>query len=157
MCTLLTGIEGLNSRPLTTVEDAVEVLTPAHFLIGRPLEALPDRNDTSNQQISLLSCWYLVQSLIQHFWKRWSEEYLTGLSKTTKWHFPSRDFRVGDVVILKDNCLIPTKWPLAKVIESHPGKDKHVRVVTIKTSAGSYKRPVSKLVLLVDNQESPPI
>ena len=161
MCTLLTGIEAcLNSRPLTplhSVEDAIEVLTPAHFLIGRPLEALPDHNDMGSQPTSILSRWYLVQSLIQHFWKRWSEEYLTSLRKTTKWHFPSRDFRVGDIVILKDDCLIPMKWPLAKVIEAHPGRDERVRVVTIKTTAGSYKRPVSKLVLLVDNEESPPI
>ena len=138
--TLLTRVEAcLNSRPLTplqSVEDTIEVLTPGHFLIGQPLEALSNHQNV-NKPISLLSHWHLVQSLVQYFWKRWSEEYLTSLRKTTKWHFPNRDFKVGDIVVLKDNCLFPTKWPLARVIATQPGKDKRVRVVTIKTSAGS--------------------
>ena len=157
--TLLTRVEAcLNSRPLTplhSVEDAIEVLTPGHFLIGQPLEALPNHQNV-NKPISLLSRWHLVQSLVQHFWKHWSQEYLTSLRKMTKWYFPKRDFKVGDIVVLKYDCLFPTKWPLARVIATHPGKDKRVRVVTIKTSAGSYKRPVSKLILLVDNQEFSP-
>ena len=155
--TLLTGVEAcLNSRPLTplhSAEDGIEVLTPGHFLIGRPLEALPD-HPYIDKPISLLTRWHLVQCLIQHFWRRWSEEYLTSLRKRTKWHFPNRDIQVDDIVILKDDCLFPTKWPLARVIATHPGKDKHVRVVTIRTPTGTYKRPVSKLVpLLEDSQE----
>lgn len=47
MSTELTQIEVcLNSHPLTAViqeDDGVEALTPGHSIIGRPLEALPDR------------------------------------------------------------------------------------------------------------------
>ena len=35
----------LNSRPMTPMpnpEEGIEALTPGHFLIGAPLEALPD-------------------------------------------------------------------------------------------------------------------
>lgn len=160
LSTLLTGVEAcLNSRPLTplqSIEDAIEVLTPGHFLIGRPLEALPNQKDVVSKPISLLSRWYLAQSLIQHFWKRWSQEYLASLRKTTKWHFPNRDFEVGDIVILKEDCTFPSKWPLARIVAIHPGKDKHVRVVTIKTPTGIYKRPVSRLILLVNNPELTP-
>ena len=45
--------------------------------------------------------------------------------------------------------MAPTKWPLAKIIEVHPGKDGKVRVVTVKTAKGIYKRPVVKMVPLV--------
>ena len=42
---LSTKIEAcMNSRPLTPIsstEDAIEVLTPGHFLIGQPIEAIP--------------------------------------------------------------------------------------------------------------------
>ena len=46
LITVLVQIEAcLNSRLLTEVpeaEDGIETLTPGHFLIGHPVEALPD-------------------------------------------------------------------------------------------------------------------
>ena len=42
-----------------------------------------------------------------------------------------------------------TRWPLAKVIQVHPGKDGLVHVATVKTTTGIYKRPVAKLALLL--------
>ena len=38
---------------------------------------------------------------------------------------------------------------LAKVINTCPGNDGIVRVVDIKTSKGTYRRPVHKLALLL--------
>ena len=62
--TVLDQIEAcLNSRPLTPLpeaKDGCEALTPGHFLIERPLEALPDPSSTG-QAASLLSCWQLCQ------------------------------------------------------------------------------------------------
>lgn len=34
----------------------------------------------------------------------------------------------------------PLQWAIGKVIDVHPGADGEVRVVTIKTSNGQYKR-----------------
>ena len=51
LATILAQVETcLNSTPLTPLpqpEDGIEVLTPRHFLIGQPLEALPDLAETS--------------------------------------------------------------------------------------------------------------
>ena len=86
---------------------------------------------------------------MRHFWKRWSDEYLTTLARINKWRTPSRNIQVGDIVVLKEDNLIPTKWPLARVIQSYPGRDGRVRVVILKTANGVYKRPIHKLVVLL--------
>ena len=156
LSTVLTQIEScLNSRPLTALPSAedsgINVLTPGHFLIGRPLEALPNPV-AAYRAISLLKRWHLCQALLRHFWKRWSAEYLTQLQKMNKWHKPSRSSQIsiGDVVVIREDETIPGQWPLARVIQIHPGKDKVVRVATVKTSQGNtYTRPIVKIVPLL--------
>ena len=105
--------------------------------------------------LSLLRRWHLCQVLVRHFWQRWSKEYISSLRRYTKWHHPTRSVQVGDVVILQEDNMVPTKWPLAKVIQTHTGKDGLVRVVIIKTATGTYKRPVTKITLLLPS-DSPP-
>ena len=150
--TILSQIEAcLNSRPLVPLscdDDGVDALTPGHFLTGRPLKSLPDPA-FSYRSVSLLRRWHLCQNLVRHFWQRWSSEYLSSLRKFTKWHHPSRNASVGDIVILQEDGLVPAKWPLAKVIQVHKGRDGLVRVVTVKTQTGVYKRPVHKVALLL--------
>ena len=154
--TLLAQIKAcLNSRPLVPLpndEDGVEALTPGHFLIGRPIESLPDPSD-SYRSLSLLRRWHLCQAILRHFWKRWSTDYLANLRKFTKWHSPSRNARIGDVVVLQEDGLLPSKWQLAKITEVHPGRDGVVRVVTVKTKIGSYKRPVTKVAPLLATEQ----
>ena len=153
LTTVLAQIEScLNSRPLTPLsvpdDDGIGALTPGHFLIGQPLESIPD-SAFSYRPVSLLKRWHLCQSIVRHFWKRWSTEYITSLRRSNKWLRSSRNIQVGDIAILQEDNLVPTKWPLARVLEVYPGKDGLVRVVTVKTSTGVYKRPISKLALLL--------
>ena len=56
---------------------------------------------------------------------------------------------MGDVVILIEDEIIPSRWPLAKVIKTHPGQDGIVHAVDIKTSKGTYRQPAHKLAALV--------
>ena len=155
LTTVLTQVEAcLNSRPLVSLtcdDDGVDVLTPGHFLIGRPLESLPDPA-FSYCSVSLLRRWHLYQNLVHHFWQRWSSDYLSSLRKFTKWYHPSRNASVGDIVILQKDGIVPAKWPLAKVTEVHTGKDGLVRIVTVKTQNGIYKRPIHKIALLLSNE-----
>ena len=153
--TILSQIEAcLNSRPLVPIEcddDGVDALTPGHFLIGRPLEALPDPS-FSYRTLTLLRRWHLCQALVRHFWKRWSSEYLSSLQKFAKWHHHSKNISVGDVVILREDNTIPTKWPLARITGVHTGKDGVVRVVKLKTATGTYTRPVTKVARLLSSE-----
>jgi len=154
--TILTQIEAcLNSRPLVPLphdDDGVEALTPGHFLIGRPLEALPD-SAISYRKVSLLRRWHLCQSLLRQFWQRWSIEYINTLKCFNKWHHPTRNIAIGDIVVLREDNLVPAKWPMARVVQTHPGNDGLVRVVTVKTKCGIYKRPITKMALLLPSQD----
>ena len=67
-------------------------------------------------------------------------------------HHPSQNIHVGDLVILSEESVISTKWPLARVIKVHPGKDSLVRVATVKTNTGVYTLPVTKSALLLPSE-----
>lgn len=60
----------------------------------------------------------------------------------------SRKVSIGDIVILRDETLFPTIWPLARVIAVHPRRDGFVCVFTVKTQRGTYKRPITKIVVV---------
>lgn len=154
--TVIAQIEAcLNSRPLVALscnDDGIEALTPGHFLIGRPLESLPDPS-FSYRQLSLLRRWHLCQNLVRHFWQRWSQEYLSSLRKYTKWHKPTRNMSTGDVVIMHEDGMVPTKWPIGRIVQTFTGKDGLVRVANVQTQRGVFKRPIHKLALLLPSED----
>ena len=156
LTTILTRVKAcLNSRPLMPInapdDDGIEPLTPGHFLISHPLCALSDRQ-INVHPISLLHCWSLCQNILNHFWKRWSAEYVSTLKKFKKWHFPMRNMTIGDVLI-KEDGMLPTRWSLGRVHKVHQGDDKIVRVVVVKIPHGIYKRNVTKVALLIPQDE----
>ncbi|XP_017465261.1 PREDICTED: uncharacterized protein LOC108358442 [Rhagoletis zephyria] len=149
--TVLTEVEAcVNSRPIcwisTNIND-LEVLTPGHFLVGEPLKTLRDP-DVEMFKGSLFQRWQLITSIRQHFWKRWRDEYLVNLQQRTKWFRSTPNLQKDDVVVIHDNNAPPTKWKLGRVLDSHPGTDDRVRVVSLKTAEGELLRPISKLTLL---------
>ena len=143
----------LNSRPLlplhTHADDGVECLTPGHFLVGHPLQTLPD-HDHTDSKLPLLKRWSLCQVLSQRLWRRWSQEYLQQLQKLTKWRTPSRNISPGDVILIKEDSLVSTHWPMGRVEQTFPGKDGKSEW----QPSGLYRRPVAKLVLLLPQEDS---
>lgn len=87
MATLLTQVEAcLNSRPLqplTDDPDDLAALTPGHFIIGAPLLAVPEPSLTYEKD-NTLSRWQLFQKMRDHFWERWTREYLNTLAARPK-------------------------------------------------------------------------
>ena len=49
--------------------------------------------------------------------------------------------------------MVPTQWPLARITAVYPGADGRVQVADVKTEKGNYKRPVTKLVLILPNSD----
>ncbi|KAL0871503.1 hypothetical protein ABMA27_005221 [Loxostege sticticalis] len=148
--TVLIQIEGiLNSRPLcpipTSDKEDIQILTPAHFLIGRTPVALPDY-DYVEVPSSRLNHFQLLQQMQQNFWQSWSRDYLGVLQQRTKWRCAKGPaLAIGTVVIIKDVRLPTCQWALGRISEVHPGADGEVRVATIKTSKGIVKRAFNNL------------
>ncbi|KMQ83983.1 hypothetical protein RF55_18660 [Lasius niger] len=151
MVTLLSQIEAcLNSRPLSALTDDPEdlsALTPGHLLIGAPLTALPEPS-LGEVPAARLSRWELIQQMRDHFWARWSQEYLQGLIIRPKWRKATTQYSPGQLCLLTHENTPPSRWPLARITKVHPGDDGLVRVVTVRTATSELKRPIAKLVLL---------
>lgn len=158
--TILTQVEGcLNSRPICKQSDDptdLTTLTPAHFLIGEPIVLFPSA-DLSNYRPSYLNRWELLQQITKSFWQRWSTEYLNTLLNRPKWNNKLTNFQVGDLVIIKEDNIAPSRWQLGRIIETITGPDNLVRSVVLKTQFGRVRQPIVKLALLEregeDNQE----
>ncbi|XP_018376005.1 PREDICTED: uncharacterized protein LOC108769484 [Trachymyrmex cornetzi] len=107
--TLLCQIEAcLNSRPIAALSDDpsdMSALTLGHFLIGRPIIAVPEESVLEINP-DRLSCWQLVSSMREQFWRAWSHDYLLSLQTRTKWRDAAPNLEVGDLVIVK-NPLLP--------------------------------------------------
>lgn len=147
----------LNSRPISKLTDDandLRTLTPGHFLVGEQLNSFPEGMDLRNISQNRLIRWQLVQQLYQQFWKKWHDEYLHTLINRPKWNKEHRNFQINDIVIVKEDNLAPTRWKLGRIIQVKRGVDGLVRSVEIRTSTGTINRPIVKLALLLEGDES---
>ena len=151
LSTVLCSVEGcMNSRPLMKLTDDpsdLTPLTPGHFLVGRPLNAVPDQDLTELKE-NTLSRWQLCQKVVQSFWKRWYNEYLTSLQQRSKWTTDHINAKAGECVLIKEDNAPPTTWKMGITEEVFPGKDGKIRVARVRTNKGTYDRPIVKLIPL---------
>lgn len=149
--TLTCKIEAiLNSRPiipLSTDPNDLEALTAGHFLIGRQLISMPQRNFTDNNS-NRLERWDRIIQMQQHFWNRWSKEYLHHLQQRTKNFKDKIEVKNGQIVLLHIDNAPPMHWPLGIITEVHPGKDGIIHVATIRAGSTTLTRPINKLAFL---------
>jgi len=149
--TLCIRVEGiLNSRPITPMSmdpNDLSALTPAHFLVGRPITEFPETNYTE-VPINRLRQYQLIQLFVRQFWQRWQKEYLHSLQPRQKWDKDKPNLLANDLVIVEEPNVPPLTWPLARVLVTYPGKDGVVRSAKVKTSKGEYVRPTLKLYKL---------
>nr|XP_049704894.1 uncharacterized protein LOC126056305 [Helicoverpa armigera] len=154
--TLLAQIEALlNSRPMYPMSsdpNDLLPLTPAHFLIGRPLTA-PACEDLTASNTSRLVRYERIEQMRQNFWKRWSQEYVSELQTRTKWQYNTGTIAPNTLVLIKDDNLPPLKWRLGRVITTFPGKDGLARVADIKTANGVIRRSYPRLCPLLQEEE----
>ncbi|GBM09627.1 hypothetical protein AVEN_223462-1, partial [Araneus ventricosus] len=154
--TILAEIEAIiNSRPLTYVYNEPNEpfpLTPANFLTGRRLTALPNWSGKRNIELfkgkkELIKRYLYREKILNNFWKRWKREYLLQLkgANLNKNVNVKTEFNVNDIVLIGEEKVPRQLWKLGKVIDVHKGRDSKVRSATIKTSTGIIKRPIQLL------------
>lgn len=151
MSTLLVQIEAcINSRPLCSITsdpNDLDPLTPAHLLIGQPLNAIPEPSLLSLKD-QTLDRFQAIQKSLQIFWKRFFIEYLHTLHPRKKWEQREAELQINDLVIIIDENTPPAKWMTARVISLCPSHDGLHRLAKLKTKNGESMRPIVKLCKL---------
>jgi hypothetical protein len=146
MSTLLCQIEAcLNSRPLCSMSNDPDSLcypTPGHFLIHRSPTATPE-SDLSDLPANHLSRWQL-QHIFQSFWRHWRADYLNQLQRR-KWKKESPWAPAEGDIILREDRVSLLSWRMVVIEDLHPGPEGLLRVVTLRTAQGTFRRPISKL------------
>ncbi len=163
LSSILTEVEAvLNSRPLTPLHttDASDdiVLTPGHFLIGRPMKS-PPTAPANQAKLTSLRRWNLVQRLNQDLWQAWRASYLQSLNARNKWITKKRNLQVGDIVYIKDDSLCTRNWPIARIIKTFPGDDGLVRAVDVQCRGQVYRRSSHQMIFLFEeaHPSAPPV
>ncbi|XP_047123003.1 uncharacterized protein LOC124806287 [Hydra vulgaris] len=141
--TILCEIEGLlNSRQITYAyhEDTKEVLTPSHLMHGRrlisPNETKGADLDKLESKIQLTKRMKYLKLIRDHFWVRFTSEYLVNLREFHKQgSSKSRSIELGEIVVIHFD-IKRYKWRLGKVVSLITGRDNIVR---------SAIRPIEKL------------
>ncbi|XP_060665680.1 uncharacterized protein LOC132797951 [Drosophila nasuta] len=90
--------------PMSEDPSDLLALTPGHFLIGGPLISVlePPINQPAT---SILNRWQRLKALHQQFCFRWKDEYLKELHKRNEMAIPTRNLRIGDMVVIKEDNL----------------------------------------------------
>ena len=149
--TLICQIEAiLNSRPITSISadpNDLQPLTPGHFLIGDSLTSYPE-SSIENIPSNRLTRWKHIEQLRQHFWRRWTHEYLHQCQQRSKWVLIEKPLKVVQIVTLKDDNLPLLAWSLGRIEGLNAGEDGLVRSVLLRTVDGLYTRPITKICLL---------
>ncbi|KAI3381780.1 hypothetical protein SNEBB_009348 [Seison nebaliae] len=151
---ICTEIEArINSRPITCVSpdiDDPEPLTPAHLIMGEPIDVLPALGqgtrllDPSYDKEAISSRHRRYQQKIDDCWRRWRDEYLTSLREQQSSSNEPSPIKVGDVVLIHQDTA-RLNWKLGRVVGLHMGRDGRIRSAEVKTDNGVISRPVVKL------------
>ena len=150
LTTFMTEVERvINDRPITALSadpNDQRALSPSSILLGSL-----DTNQPFDQFCKadgFKKSWRAVQHLSDVFWKRWLKEYLPLLQQRQKWLTPTRNFKIGDLVLIKDENCRRGLWPKGVITETYPDRDGLVRRARIRTTGSTLDRDIRKLCLL---------
>ena len=132
----------VNSRPLTDVPLEVGEPTPlspnyllcVNAAVAKPFMLTDESDNYAWQRFRN------VQYAADQFWQRWLLKYPKTIQTWGKWHKARRNFLVGDIFLVTDNCAPRGCWPLGRVSKTFPDKNGLVRNVVVKTKTLQNER-----------------
>nr|XP_049697616.1 uncharacterized protein LOC126054832 isoform X5 [Helicoverpa armigera] len=96
--------------------------------------------EVQNANVNNLQRFRRIECLKQHFWSRFSHEYILWLQQRTKWLRSSGELTEGTLVVIKDKSSPPLLWLLGRIVKVLPGRDGIARVADIRTRKGVIRR-----------------
>ena len=143
-------LKELNNRPITALPSSPDdwtALTPNAILTGSLADDVPP--DKFLKADAYRNSWKNTQYLLDKFWKQWLMQYLPLLQPKQKWFGSTKNFQVGDLVLMLDENYLRGQWPKALVTNVMPDKTGLVRRVRVRKADGAiYCRDIRKLCLL---------
>jgi hypothetical protein len=131
-------VEGiLNWRPLTSVSSRTndfDYLSPMSLLNSALTPSVLPGHIVKSE--SFRDSWKTSQLMAQEFWGRWQRIYLPTLIPRKKWNFPHKNFKVGDLVLLKEYSIVKNQWFRGRVDKVLPNQDGKVRCLEIRKPDG---------------------
>ena len=112
---------------------------------------LPPAGAFQKEHLYLRKRWKRVQFLANLFWSRWKKEYIQSLQPRGKWNTVKRNLKVGDVVLIMQESTPRNVWRLGRILQVKTDSKNLVRSATVKTSTTTLERPITKLILILEN------
>uniref|UniRef100_A0A7I5EAZ9 Integrase catalytic domain-containing protein n=1 Tax=Haemonchus contortus TaxID=6289 RepID=A0A7I5EAZ9_HAECO len=147
--TVVAEIEAvIYSRPITPFREAqssVSALRPIHFISPQvSLQIPPSDHLQSESAVTAykLGLWYTESlKVLDPFWHLWHTDYLAALKERHQLRIrqPKYDVaprNINDVVIIADEKLPGSHWPLGLVVKIHSGLNGKFRSAAVRTSSG---------------------
>ena len=87
-----------------------------------------------------------LQTVLEHYWRRWSREYLSLLRERERGSFGHVDApMVGDIVVIYEDLVPRNRWRLGRITRLITATDGVTRGAVVRTANGELQRPVQKL------------
>lgn len=154
MLTVIKQVECIiNNRPLTYLytEENVEPLTPNKLIYGRNINDSVMDNEVDLDMKNIDERFRHLQNILNHFWRRWSNEYLVSLRKVSRKSKSGIETpSIGDVVMIHDDNLRRQSWRIGKInklLESRDGKVRACELITTGSGGkiATLRRPINRL------------
>ena len=154
----------INSRPLTvkTINDGQSPMpiSPNNIFTMKTKVVMPPPGVFQKLYLYCRSRWRRIQHLSNEFWSRWSKEFIQTLQERQKWVKMSRNFCIGDIVLLKIDLTTRNHWPMCKVVGTNSDDKRVVRSIKLllgnsgnKNDKCILERPITKNVLLLEAED----